>query len=96
LKSKAGSATSDNGHTLNVIEGSGSGLRLWAQNLPLSQFEAKRCGLSEAHHFDPEQFILSVETVWPMRGTATQQSSTDLARRLIALGYEVAARPRRC
>ena len=96
LKSKVGSATDDKGHTLNVVEGSGSGLCLWAQNLPLSVYEARRCGLADGHEFDPEQFILSVDTIWPWLATATQQSSTDVQRRLVALGYQVAARPKQC
>ncbi len=95
LKSKAGSATDDNGHTLNVVEGSGSGLRLWAQNLPLSVYEAKRCGLADVH-VHPELFILSVESFWPWLATATRESSTDMARRLVALGYQVAGRPSQC
>ncbi len=56
-------ATSNTGNVLSVVEGRGHGLKLWAQNMPLSGREdPKRCGVHTEAYVDPSQFIVSTES----------------------------------
>jgi hypothetical protein len=84
LTPSIGSATSDQGRTLHVLEARGKFLRLWAQNLPL---DPGACGDNE---FDAGQFLISVtpEMFLPLRDRA-RYLSIALTSELRAKGYRV-------
>ena len=92
LAPNAGSATSDRGITLRVLEARGNFLRLWAQNMPLSGTECPDS--SGEATVDPGQFIITISPVMslPVRERA-QTLSLALASELRAKGYRVLTHP---
>jgi hypothetical protein len=91
LTAAIGSATSDQGQTVHVLEARGRFLRLWAQNLPLSP---GTCGTGREPEPDPNQFILIITPqMWlPLRDRA-KQTSIELAAELRSKGYRVQSGP---
>jgi hypothetical protein len=67
LNPNLGQATDDRGHILRVIEAQGRGVRLWAQNMPLSgQENPTLCGSYTEGHPDPGQYIVTIDHVLPV------------------------------
>ena len=92
LTPSVGSATSDGGTTLHVLEARGKFLRLWVQNVPVGPAE---CGDSTAEaSVDPGQFLIAVapEMSLPLRDRALTLSNA-LATELRAKGYRILPHP---
>jgi hypothetical protein len=86
-----GSATSDTGVVLMVVEAQSTSMRLWAQNLPLSPGECTKHNEAEV---DPGQFIVSVvpRFALPLRKSAVELMDS-IAAQLRGMNYEVLRKP---
>ena len=91
LTPKLGQATDDKGHTLHVLEARGRGMRLWAENAPLSGAESPTtCGRYVEAHPDPGQYYVTAGPILPfMPASGARELATQLRHELSVLGYEV-------
>jgi len=91
LSAHSGSATSDTGVVLMVVEAQSASMRLWAQNLPLSPGECTKHNESEV---DPGQFIVSVVPRFSLPRTKSAIELMDsIAAQLRVMNYEVLRNP---
>ena len=92
LTPRLGSAISERGYTLHVLEARGKFLRLWVQNVTLSP---GKCGDSTTEaSVDPGQFLVAVtpEMSLPLRDRALILSNA-LAAELRIKGYHILPHP---
>lgn len=87
----------DTGNVLNVLEGRGHGLQLWAQNTPLSGSEdPKLCGVHSESYSDPAQFtVFTARRFFGSRAAAKALGERVLSQ-LRKLGFDVRLEPAVC
>jgi hypothetical protein len=97
LAARVGKATDDRGKTLSVLEAKSGLVRVWAQNIPLSEFESEKCGLGQEAQPSPDQFLVKVTRRLPWIGDrSSQKISEGLQRELRGMGYIVSPSPELC
>lgn len=97
LETAVSRVTSDTGNVLNVLEGRGHGLQLWAQNTPLSGSEdPKLCGVHSESYSDPAQFtVFTAQRFFGSRAAAKELGEQVLSQ-LRKLGFDVRLGPAVC
>lgn len=97
METAVGQATSDTGNVLKVVEGRGHGLRLWAQNTPLSgQEDPKLCGIHPEPYSDPAQFtVFTVPTFFGSKAAAAKLGEQVLSQ-IRKSGFDVRREPVVC
>lgn len=89
METATAQVVSDARNVLKVLEGRGPGLKLWAQNEPLSGHEdPKLCGVYLEPHPDPAQFVVFIEP----RLFGSKAAAIELGGR----GFDVRLQPAVC
>ena len=97
LETAVSRLTSDAGNVLNVFEGRGRGLELWAQNTPLSGSEdQKLCGIHSEAYPDPAQFTVSTVPGFFGSRAAAKELGERVLSQLHKLGFDVRLEPAIC
>ena len=97
LHTAVGQATSDSGDVMNVVEGRGQGLKLWAQNAPMSgQENPKLCGIYVEAHSDPNMFVVFTEPRFFRSRTAATELGERVLSQLLKAGFDVRRSPPLC
>jgi hypothetical protein len=97
METAVGHTTFNTGEVLRTVEGRGSGLKLWAQNVVLGGNEdSKLCGDHLEPYPDPAQFIVFAEPRFLGSKSAAKELGERVFLRLRKSGFDVRGEPAVC